>query len=121
MGIIIVLLTNVLNYTKMITADITEYTIVLLKKGPKHNIADDEFIQQNHQAHTTYQASLKANGVLIFSGTTPAHNHIAGINIYNIADAGEVKSLAANDPGVTAGLFDYEIIPCFSLPVNVNE
>lgn len=105
----------------MATAGITEYTIVLLKKGAKHDIADTDFKEQNHAAHVSYQASLKANGLLIFSGTTPAHQHITGINIFNIADAAQVKALTANDPGVTSGLFDYEILPCFSLPVDIIE
>jgi len=82
-------------------------------------MADTEIKEQNHAAHVSYLASLKANGILVFSGTIPAHTHIAGINIYNIVD--EVKAIVANDPGVTAGLFDYEILTCFGLPVDLIE
>lgn len=95
--------------------DVHNYVLVLLKKGPKYDILEDDIREQNFSAHNSYYAELQANGVLTFSGNTPGEGDLYGVAIYNIADDEKVKTLVSNDPGVTAGLFDYEIHLCFGI------
>jgi len=95
--------------------DMHEYVVVLLKKGPKYDILEADIRAQNFAAHNSYYAELQASGLLTFSGNTPGDGDLYGVAIYNIADDEKVRTLVSNDPGVTAGLFDYEVHPCFGI------
>jgi len=95
--------------------DMHNYVLVLLKKGPKFDILETDIKEQNFAAHNSYYAELQANRVLTFSGNTPGEGDLYGVAIYNITDGDKVRTLVSNDPGVTAGLFDYEIHPCFGM------
>ena len=95
--------------------DLHDYVLVLIKKGPKYDILESDIKEQNFAAHNSYYAELQANGVLTFSGNTPGDGDLYGVAIYNIPDDERVRTFVANDPGVTAGLFDYEIHQCFGI------
>lgn len=105
----------------MATGEQQEYTVVLFKKGAKYDMLNEDIKEQNHQAHIAYQAELKANGILVFAGTIADDSDVCGITIFTLADKEQVKTFISNDPGVTAEMFDYDILSSFGLPAEVME
>jgi len=102
--------------TEEIRAKIKEYSLVLLKKGPKYHTFDAELQQQNQAAHLNYLMELRVNGLIALTGPVMDGGDIIGMAVYNIADKQAVKALLENDPGIVAERFTYELLTWFGFP-----
>lgn len=89
-----------------------QYTLVLLRMGPK---ADHPDVKQIIWEHGRRNFGLRADGRLAIVGPVTEETGLAGIYIFN-TDAEESKAIMEEDPGVQAGVFIYEVHPCRSFP-----
>lgn len=100
-------------------AKVRQYSACVLKAGPKFELPGPEsrsaavaeiVLQHGRRNMALYKAGLMPVVCPISdgSGTT-------GIAIFNLTPEDAVKVMD-EDPGVKAGVFTYEIHPCFSFP-----
>jgi hypothetical protein len=88
-----------------------EYTLVILKPGPKRAMEGADRIVWEHGRRNF---SLRADGVL--SIVCPVRSDaLAGVGIFD-ATAEETKAIMDGDPGVQAGVFVYELHSCRGFP-----
>ena len=88
------------------------YTIVILKAGPKQHMDGVEKIIWEHGRRNF---ALRAEGILSIVCPVRDGSDIAGIGIFN-APIEEVQKIMDEDPGVKVGVFVYELHPCRSFP-----
>jgi hypothetical protein len=89
-----------------------EYCIVILKAGPNRNMPGAGKIIREHGRRNF---SLRAEGILSFICPVADESDISGFGIFT-ADAGKVRSIMDEDPGVKSGIFVFEIHTCRSFP-----
>lgn len=87
------------------------YTIVILKPGPNTGMSD---IQKIIWEHGRRNFALRADGLLPIVCPIREGN-VNGVGIFN-ASPEETKKIMEEDPGVVAGVFEYDIYPCRSFP-----
>jgi hypothetical protein len=88
------------------------YTLVLLKAGPqKASDAAAGIIWE----HGRRNFSLRAEGVLAIVCPVLDESEWSGIGIFD-APPDEVRRIMDEDPGVKAGVFEYEVHPVRSCP-----
>jgi hypothetical protein len=85
-----------------------EYCIVILKAGPNRNMPGARKIIREHGRRNF---SLRAEGILSIICPVADETDINGIGIFT-ADAGKVRSIMDEDPGVKSGIFVFEIHTC---------
>jgi hypothetical protein len=91
------------------------YTVVLLKRTP---MRDEPGAADVVREHGRRNMSLRADGVLSIVCPVTDGGELAGVSVFG-ADVDEVTRLMEGDPGVAAGIFTYEVHPCFSFPGDV--
>ena len=89
-----------------------EYTIVLLKPGPK---ADQPGVENMIWEHGRRNFALRADGLLSVVCPVTVEGNLSGMGIFN-TPVDEAKKLMDEDPAVVAGIFIYEVYPCRSFP-----
>jgi hypothetical protein len=89
-----------------------QYTIVILKSGPRRNAEERDSIVWEHGRRNF---ALRADGVLPVVCPINDGSNVHGIGIFN-ASVEEVQKIMDEDPGVKAGIFVYEIHPCRGFP-----
>ena len=89
-----------------------EYSIVLLKPGPKH---DQPGARKIIWEHGRKNFALRADGLLSIVCPVTVESNLAGLGIFNVNQE-KTKKIMDEDPGVIAGIFIYEIHPCRSFP-----
>jgi hypothetical protein len=89
-----------------------EYTIVLLKAGPRAAQPGFEGIVWEHGRRNF---ALRADGLLSVVCPVTIDADLSGLGIFN-ASIEETKKIMDEDPAVTAGIFIYELYPCRSFP-----
>lgn len=89
-----------------------EYTIVLLKPGPK---ADQQDVKKIIWEHGRRNFALRADGLLSIVCPVTIEGNLSGMGIFN-SSPDETIRIMDEDPGVVAGVFVYEIYPCRSFP-----
>jgi hypothetical protein len=89
-----------------------EYSIVILKPGPKSAQSGVEKIIWEHGRRNF---ALRAEGLLSIVCPITAETGVAGVGIFN-AGIEETKKIMDDDPGVKTGVFVYEVHPCRSFP-----
>lgn len=93
-------------------AQARSYTVVLLKATPG-------FYEPGARAiiweHGRRNFSLRADGLLSIVCPVTDDSEYAGVGIFN-ATPDQVARLMDADPGVTAGIFTYEVHPVRSFP-----
>jgi hypothetical protein len=90
-------------------------TVVLLKKGP--NFESTQHLQMEHLKHIF--TMRHAGQQLLTLPIREETSEFAGIAVYATADKEEAARLTAEDPGVKAGRFTFEILSCMALPGDV--
>jgi YCII-related domain len=88
------------------------YTLVLLKAGPNKDSDTSAGIIWEHGRRNF---SLRARGVLSIVCPVLDESVWSGIGIFD-AEPDEVVAIMEDDPGVKAGVFEYEIHPVRSFP-----
>jgi hypothetical protein len=81
------------------------YTAVILKNGPnRHAAGADALIE----AHGQRIRQLRADGLLSILCAVDDDTQVDGIGIFDL-DVKRTRDLMDVDPGVRAGIFDYEV------------
>lgn len=89
-----------------------EYTIVLLKPGPKADRPDTQKIIWEHGRRNF---ALRADGLMSIVCPVTTETGVSGLCIFN-ASVEESKKIMDDDPAVLEGIFIYEVHPCRSFP-----
>jgi hypothetical protein len=88
------------------------YTLMLLKEGANWASPDrDEIIWQ----HGRRNFSLRADGVLAIVCPVSDESPWCGVGIFDASEE-EVARIMDDDPGVRAGMFEYEVHPVRGFP-----
>lgn len=106
-----------------VRGSLRRYTIVILKAGPRFEPPDADFTSEVSRiilAHGRRNTSLRRAGLMPIVCPVADDSPVAGISILD-TDPEEADRIMANDPGVLAGVFTYELheargIPGSSLP-----
>jgi hypothetical protein len=99
-------------YMRQMIARTKNYTVVILKAGPrKHEEGAEKIIWE----HGRRNFALRAEGVMPIVCPIADGSDVSGIGIFN-APVEEVRKIMDEDPGVQAGIFVYELHPCRSFP-----
>jgi hypothetical protein len=89
-----------------------DYTLMMLKEGPNRSAPDRDRIVWEHGRRNF---ALRADGVLAVVCPISDNTPWCGIGIFD-ASEGEVARLMDEDPGVRAGIFEYEVHPVRGFP-----
>jgi hypothetical protein len=89
-----------------------QYSAVLLRQGPRYFAEGSDTIIWEHGRRNF---ALRAAGLLAIVCPVRDGSPWCGIGIFN-ASAGETARILDGDPGVRAGVFEYEIHPVSSFP-----
>ncbi len=100
-------------YMKRMLPLVKQYTVVILKKGPVKDHPDAQNLQWEH-ARRNFQ--LRADGMMPIVLPVKDETEIMGIGVFNTHDANKVKEIMDEDPNIKAGIFGYDVHPCFSFP-----
>lgn len=88
------------------------YTLMLLKAGPRRF---EDGVDKIIWEHGRRNHLLRNQGVLAIVCPVPDESSLCGIGIFD-ASADEVARIMDDDPGVRAGVFEYELHPTVSFP-----
>lgn len=99
-------------FMQQMIATTRNYSIVILKAGPKRH---ENGVEKIIWEHGRRNFALRAEGVLPIVCPVTDGSDIAGIGIFD-ASSEEVQKIMDEDPGVKAGVFVYEIHTCRSFP-----
>ncbi len=88
------------------------YTVVILKAGPKKKEPGADKIIWEHGRRNF---ALRADGVLPIVCPVNDGSDVSGIGIFH-AGVEETKKIMDEDPGVKAGVFVYELHACRGFP-----
>lgn len=88
------------------------YSLMILRTGPKWNLPGMDKIIWEH-GRRNFQ--LRADGRLAIVCPVIDGGDIKGMGIFDLSPE-EVKKIMDEDPGVQAGIFEYEVHPCRSFP-----
>ena len=88
------------------------YTAMLLRLTPRAGEPDAPKIIWEHGRRNM---RLRAEGKLPIVCPTTAESEWAGVAIFD-APPDEVDRIMADDPGIKAGVFAYELLPVFGFP-----
>jgi hypothetical protein len=100
------------DFMKQMRTTTKNYTLLILKHGPKFVLPGVEKIIWEHVRRNF---SLRAEGILSIVCPVNDGTDMAGMGIFN-ADIDTVKEIMDDDPGVKEGIFVYELHPCRSFP-----
>ena len=94
------------------------YTVVVLKAGPKFSApgADrDPEVASTIWAHGKRNFALRAAGLMPIVCPVLDESGVTGVGIFDTTPE-DVDRIMANDPGVRAGIFTFDIHPSRSFP-----
>src|SRR6266851_5207815 len=83
------------------------YTVLILKAGP--NLSRDADGMKVITAHGRRNLSMRAAGLLPIICPIPDGGEVTGVGIFNTGDPAVVRAVMADDPGVKAGFFTFEV------------
>ena len=89
-----------------------DYSIVILKAGPRRN---EPRVEKIIWEHGRRNFALRAEGLLSIVCPVMDGSDTSGVGIFNTS-VEEAKKIMDEDPGVKSGIFVYEIHPCRSFP-----
>jgi hypothetical protein len=89
-----------------------EYTIVLLKPGPK---TDQENIRNIIWEHGRRNFAMRADGLLSIVAPVTIEGGLNGLYIFNTTSE-NIPKIMDEDPAIMAGIFLYDVYPCRSFP-----
>ncbi len=99
-------------YMRQMLPTARNYSIVILKSGPKRSQAGVEEIIWEHGRRNF---ALRADGILSIVCPVQDESDVKGVGIFN-ASVEETRRIMDDDPGVKAGVFIYELHPGRSFP-----
>jgi hypothetical protein len=99
-------------YMRQMLSTTKDYSIVILKAGPRRN---EPRVEKIIWEHGRRNFALRAEGLLSIVCPVMDGSHVNGVGIFNTS-VEEAKKIMDEDPGVKSGIFVYEIHPCRSFP-----
>lgn len=97
---------------KQLLTQSRNYSLVILKSGPKRHEPGVEKIIWEHGRRNM---ELRAEGILSVVCPVADDGEVRGIGIFN-ASIEETKRIMEDDPGVRADVFVYKVHPCRAFP-----
>ena len=88
------------------------YSVVILKKGARF---DDDTTPGIVWEHGRHNFGLRDDGVLAVVLPVTDGSDVCGIGVF-AATVDDTTAIMADDPGVAAGVFSYEVHPCRGFP-----
>ena len=88
------------------------YTAVILRDGPNRHAEEAEDVIEEHRRRIR---QLRADGLLAIVCAVDDDTEVDGIGIFDL-DAKRTRDLMDIDPGVRAGIFDYEVHTVLGYP-----
>jgi len=88
------------------------YTVVILKAGPNYGAADAPDVIWEHGRRNL---GLRDAGTLAVVLPVTDESGVCGIGVFNVPVA-ETEAIMADDPGVRAGVFTFDVHPCRGFP-----
>jgi uncharacterized protein YciI len=94
-----------------------QYTLVLLRRGPKAFDFSDEELQELQTKHIAHLDSLRERGVIRAGGpfSDQPDETLRGMSIYSVGPE-EARRLAEADPSVQAGRLAVEVMTWWTPP-----
>jgi hypothetical protein len=89
-----------------------EYTIVILRPGPNHYMDGVDAIVWEHGRRNF---ELRDAEVLAIVCPVRDGSDVCGVGVFNL-DPDRTCAVMEEDPGVSAGVFVYEVHPCRGFP-----
>ncbi|WP_055404771.1 MULTISPECIES: hypothetical protein [unclassified Mycobacterium] len=89
-----------------------EYSVVILKRGPR---CGDESSPGLIWEHGRRNFGLRDDGVLAVVLPVADESDVCGIGVF-AATVDDTAAIMADDPGVAAGVFTYQVHPCRGFP-----
>lgn len=89
-----------------------EYTIVILRPGPNHYMDGVDAIVWEHGRRNF---ELRDAGILAVVCPVRDGSDVCGVGVFNL-DPKRTREVMEGDPGVSAGVFVYEVHPCRGFP-----
>lgn len=89
-----------------------QYSVVILKRGPRFG---DESSAQIIWEHGRRNFGLRDDGVLAVVLPVTDESDVCGIGVFT-ATVDETAAIMADDPGVAAGVFVYQVHACRGFP-----
>ncbi len=99
-------------YMKNMLGKAKTYSVMILKKTAGGNIEGADKIIWEHGRRNF---RLRAEGILSIVCPVSGSTEVAGIGIFNCS-VEETKKIMDGDPGVEAGIFNYEVYSCRGFP-----
>ena len=96
------------------TTEMTQYYMVILRRGPAWTSAVTPETTKVSQGHMANIQRLTKEGKMVVAGPFDGQSGdraLAGIFILRVASMDDAKAVAESDPAVKAGRFVYEIAP----------
>jgi hypothetical protein len=94
------------------------YTVMILRAGPNFRMPGpdgDPAVTEVIMRHGKRNLALRLAGLMPIICPIGDGSGVTGIGVFD-ASPDEVERIMAADPGVTAGVFTYEVHPCRSFP-----
>ena len=95
---------------KAAVATAKPYTLVILKRGPNYDSTAE--LQMEHLKHIF---TMRAAGQQLITFPVMDTGEVAGIGLM-ATSKDEAAALTAEDPGVKAGRFTFEVFNCMAIP-----
>ncbi|OBF03525.1 hypothetical protein [Mycobacterium sp. 852002-10029_SCH5224772] len=88
------------------------YSVVILKRGPRFG---DESSAEIIWEHGRRNFGLRDDGVLAVVLPVTDESDVCGVGVF-AASVDEAAAIMADDPGVAAGVFTYQVHACRGFP-----
>jgi uncharacterized protein YciI len=94
-----------------------QYTLVLLKRGPKAFQFSEEELEKLQEQHLAHLDSLREQGVMLVGGPfdDQPDETLRGMSIYSVG-LDEARRLSEQDPAVQAGRLAVEVMTWWTKP-----
>lgn len=86
------------------------HTLVILKRGPNYDSTG-----HLHMEHLKHIFTMREAGQQVLTCPIMDEGEIVGIGLFALSNE-EAAALTAEDPGVKAGRFTFEVLNCMGIP-----
>ena len=100
------------DYMRQMMTTTKPYTVLILRKGPNYGADGSAAVIWEHGRRNF---ELRADGRLSIVLPVPDESDVTGIGIFALAPE-ETEAVMRDDPGVQAGLFEFEVHAARSFP-----
>ena len=99
----------------------TNYQLVILKKGPAYPATSTPESDKTLKEHVAYVYKLGSDRLSMASGPfIDGKGEIAGVHMLKVESADKAREIVASDPGVKAGVFTADVLPFMSLDAGMR-